>query len=111
MRDIKLDSLKEVSMDISKLAGAFMTHHDILDEFRPDWTEERAKAWLECNRKKLGDLMYQAGLDAMERLLDKQYPRGEFCECCEDFFDASDMVGDTCKDCMKSAGQTKDELQ
>lgn len=98
-------------MDETNLPKAILDASDVIYE-RPNWTTEQAQAWLDANTKRLSEAMRWAGLGTMEHLLDQQHPKGEFCECCEDYFDASYMIGDTCKHCVEFLkGQTSDELQ
>ena len=90
---------------------SILTVDDVLLE-RPNWTNEQAQAWLKANSRRLREAMSWAGESCMQRLLDTQHPKGEFCECCEDFFEATDMVGDTCKHCVEYIkGRTSADLQ
>jgi hypothetical protein len=98
-------------MDEKNLPKSILTVDNVLLE-RPNWTTEQAQAWLKVNKKNLSEVMFWAGENFMRRLLDTHHPRGEFCECCEDFFDAADMVGDTCKHCVEYIkGRTSANLQ
>ena len=53
---------------MKKYAKVVWTANDIFS-LKPDWTDEQAEEWLECNQKYIQERMVELGWEVIESLL------------------------------------------